>query len=86
VGGYAGNGVAAANLAGRTLAELVLREASERTSFAWVNHPSRKWEPEPLRWLGSQGVLRMGEWADAAEQKGRNAGLFGIIHDAFASH
>jgi len=86
VGGYAGNGVAAANLAGRTLAELVLRETSERTSFAWVNHLSRKWEPEPLRWLGSQSVLRMGEWADAAEQKGRNAGLFGSIFDTFASH
>jgi glycine/D-amino acid oxidase-like deaminating enzyme len=85
-GGYAGNGVAAANLAGRTLAELVLRETTERTSFAWVNRRSRNWEPEPLRWLGSQGVLKMGEWADAAEQKGRNAGLFGSIHDFFASH
>jgi glycine/D-amino acid oxidase-like deaminating enzyme len=85
-GGFAGNGVAAANLAGRTLAELVLRETTERTSFAWVNHRSRNWEPEPLRWLGSQGVLKMGEWADAAEQKGRNAGLFGSIHDFFASH
>ncbi len=86
VGGYAGVGVAAANLAGRTLAELVLRETTERTSFAWVNHLSRSWEPEPLRWLGSQGVLRMGEWADAAESKGRNAGIFGSIFDIFASH
>jgi glycine/D-amino acid oxidase-like deaminating enzyme len=86
VGGYAGNGVAAANLAGRTLAELVLREATERTSFAWVNRSSRNWEPEPLRWLGAQGVLRMGEWADSAERKGRSAGLFGSIHDLFAAH
>lgn len=86
VGGYAGNGVAAANLAGLTLAELVLRETSERTSFAWVNHRSRNWEPEPLRWLGSQGVLRMGEWADAAEEDGRNAGIFGRVFDVFASH
>jgi glycine/D-amino acid oxidase-like deaminating enzyme len=86
VGGYAGNGVAAANLAGRTLAELVLRETTERTSFAWVNRSSRNWEPEPLRWLGAQGVLKAGEWADAAEQQGRSAGLFGSIHDMFASH
>ena len=85
-GGFAGNGVAAANLAGRTLAELALRETSERTSFGWVNRASRNWEPEPLRWLGTQGVLRMGEWADAAEIKGRNPGLFGSIHDFFASH
>jgi len=86
VGGYAGGGVAAANLAGLTLAELVLRETSERTSFAWVNHRSRNWEPEPLRWLGSQGVLRMGAWADAAEDDGRNAGLVGRVFDVFASH
>ena len=85
-GGFAGNGVAAANLAGRTFADLVLREATERTSFAWVNHPSRKWEPEPLRWLGAQGVLRVGEWADAMEKKGRDAGLLGRIFDVFASH
>ncbi len=86
VGGYAGNGVAAANLAGRTLAELVLGQTSERTSFAWVNHPSRRWEPEPLRWLGAQGVRRMGELADAKEKQGRNAGVFGSIFDLFASH
>jgi glycine/D-amino acid oxidase-like deaminating enzyme len=86
VGGYAGNGVAATNLAGRTLAELVLRKSNERTSFAWVNHPSRSWEPEPLRWLGSQGVRAMGEYADAAEKKGRDAGVFGSIFDLFASH
>jgi glycine/D-amino acid oxidase-like deaminating enzyme len=86
VGGYAGSGVAAANLAGRTLADLVLREATERTSFSWVNHSPRNWEPEPLRWLGSQGVLRLGDWADAAENNGRNAGLFGSIFDVFAGH
>ena len=85
-GGYSGNGVAAANLAGRTFADLVLREATERTSFPWVNHSSRKWEPEPLRWLGAQGVRRVGEWADAVEKKGRDAGLLGSIFDVFAAH
>jgi hypothetical protein len=86
VGGYAGNGVAAANLAGRTLVELVLRETTERTSFAWVNHTSRNWEPEPLRWLGFNAVLTMGERADAAEQKGRDAGVCGRIFEAFVAH
>jgi len=85
-GGFAGNGVAAANLAGRTLAELVLRETTERTSFACVNHVSRNWEPEPLRWLGFNAVLAMGERADAAEQKGRDAGIFGRIFEAFVAH
>jgi glycine/D-amino acid oxidase-like deaminating enzyme len=86
VGGYAGNGVAAANLAGRTLAELVLRETTERTSFAWVNRASRNWEPEPLRWLGTQAVLAMGKRADAAEEKGGDAGIFGRIFEAFVAH
>jgi glycine/D-amino acid oxidase-like deaminating enzyme len=86
VGGYAGNGVAAANLAGRTLVDLVLRETTERTSFAWVNRASRNWEPEPLRWLGSQAVLAMGEWADSLERKGRDAGVIGRIFEAFVAH
>ncbi|HXV36917.1 MAG TPA: FAD-binding oxidoreductase [Myxococcota bacterium] len=86
IGGYAGNGVAATNLAGRTLAELVLRKTSERTSFPWVGRASRRWEPEPLRWLGAQGVRRMGELADAREKRGRAAGLFGSVFDLFASH
>jgi len=86
VGGYAGNGVAAANLAGRTLVELVLRETTERTSYAWVNHPSRNWEPEPLRWLGFNAVLAMGQRADAAEEQGRDAGLCGRIFEKFVAH
>jgi hypothetical protein len=28
----------------------------------------------------------MGEWADAAEQKGRDAGIFGRIFEAFVAH
>ncbi|MBW2493550.1 MAG: FAD-dependent oxidoreductase [Deltaproteobacteria bacterium] len=86
VGGYAGNGVAAANLAGQTLVELVLREKTELTSYAWINHASRNWEPEPLRWLGFNAVLTMGERADAAEERGRDAGLYGRIFEKFVAH
>lgn len=60
-GGYFGNGVGAANLAGRTLADLVLGRDSERLHTPWVNPPwsARKWEPEPLRWLGYR-AMRLG--------------------------
>lgn len=51
-GGYVGTGVAATNLAGRTLADLVLGEPTERTALPWVDQRARRWEPEPLRWLG----------------------------------
>jgi glycine/D-amino acid oxidase-like deaminating enzyme len=66
-GGYVGEGVAASNLAGRTLAELILGRESERTQLPWVGPPSPRWEPESLRWLGVSAVRRLGESLDAAE-------------------
>ena len=60
-GGYVGDGVAASNLAGRTLADLAQGRRSELTSLAWVGHRSPNWEPEPLRWLGVRAAL----WATA---------------------
>ncbi|HET8969528.1 MAG TPA: FAD-dependent oxidoreductase [Candidatus Nanopelagicales bacterium] len=52
-GGYVGDGVAATNLAGRTLADLVLGRNTALTALPWVGHESPPWEPEPLRWLGA---------------------------------
>jgi len=51
-GGYNGQGVASANAAGRTLADLIRGVDSELTRLPWVGHRSRRWEPEPIRWLG----------------------------------
>ena len=53
-GGYVGDGVGTTNLAGRTLRDLVLGRDTELTRLPWVGHRSRRWEPEPLRWLGRQ--------------------------------
>ena len=53
-GGYVGDGVATANLAGRTLAQLITGRESDLTHLPWVGHRSRDWEPEPLRWLGRE--------------------------------
>ena len=68
MGGYVGEGVAAANLAGRTMAELVLEEATDRTSLPWVGHRCRQWEPEPLRWLGVRSSRRILAAADDREE------------------
>jgi len=57
-GGYVGDGVATTNLAGRTLAALVTGADSDLVRLPWVNHRSRAWEPEPLRWLGANAALR----------------------------
>jgi glycine/D-amino acid oxidase-like deaminating enzyme len=68
-GGYVGEGVAAANLAGRTLADLIVGVDTERTDLPWVGHRSRRWEPEPLRWLGINGALRVMSSADRMESR-----------------
>ncbi len=68
-GGYVGDGVALANLAGRTLAELVVGTESERTILPWVQHPWRKWEPEPLRYLGVNAGLWLTRSADREEAR-----------------
>jgi glycine/D-amino acid oxidase-like deaminating enzyme len=68
-GGYVGDGVATANLAGRTLAHLIGGEESELTRLPWVGHRSRVWEPEPLRWLGVNGGRLLLTGADRAETR-----------------
>ena len=71
-GGYVGDGVASSNLAGRTLADLVRGQRTERTALPWVNRRSPKWEPEPLRWLGvNLGLRVMGSADDAEERSGK---------------
>ncbi|QLC73924.1 FAD-dependent oxidoreductase [Pseudomonas sp. LPB0260] len=60
-GGYGGEGVGASNLAGRTLADLMLGRASPLTEQPWVlaGRPLtslRAWEPEPWRWLGYNAI------------------------------
>jgi glycine/D-amino acid oxidase-like deaminating enzyme len=66
-GGYVGDGVGTANLAGRTLRDLILHHDSELTTLPWVNHRSRRWEPEPLRWLGTNIGLGVMTYADNKE-------------------
>jgi len=85
-GGYVGNGVAAANLAGRTLADLVAGRDNERTHHPGVHHLSPRWEPEPLRWMAVNAILRLGASADRREGRGRSAGLRGAVFDAMSGH
>ncbi|MET8078714.1 FAD-binding oxidoreductase [Streptomyces sp. NPDC005303] len=71
-GGYVGSGVATANLAARTLRDLVQQDSgqggrTELTELPWVGHKVRRWEPEPLRWLGVQGMYATYRTADRRE-------------------
>jgi glycine/D-amino acid oxidase-like deaminating enzyme len=66
-GGYVGDGVATANLAGRTLTDLILRRDSDLVRLPWVGHHAKRWEPEPLRWLAATGVRVVMGHADTVE-------------------
>jgi glycine/D-amino acid oxidase-like deaminating enzyme len=52
--GYTGEGVAATNLGGRVLADLITRRDTDLTRLPMVNHHSRPWEPEPLRFVAAR--------------------------------
>ncbi|MEU0336575.1 FAD-dependent oxidoreductase [Streptomyces sp. NPDC006193] len=72
-GGYVGSGVATANLAARTLRDLVVQDSGQGgrttlTELPWVNHKVRKWEPEPFRWLGVHGLYAAYRAADRRER------------------
>jgi glycine/D-amino acid oxidase-like deaminating enzyme len=80
-GGYVGDGVATTNLAGRTLADLVLGRDTDLTALPWVGHRSPRWEPEPLRWLGVTGARVAMTTADAAEaRRGRPSRRAGVVN------
>jgi hypothetical protein len=68
-GGYVGEGVAAANLAGRTLKDLILGLDSPLTTLPWVGPFARPWEPEPLRFAGVHAVYGLYRRADEREAR-----------------
>lgn len=73
-GGYAGDGVTLTNLAGRTLADLITGTQSDLTTLPWVGHESRRFEPEPLRFVGINAGFRLASWVDDREERtGRQA-------------
>jgi glycine/D-amino acid oxidase-like deaminating enzyme len=94
-GGYVGDGVATTHLAGRTLAALITGgtngdhddEDRELIRLPWVGHRSRKWEPEPLRWVGVNAARQAAARADTAEQRsGRTSPVWGTIVDHLLTH
>lgn len=86
-GGYVGDGVATTNLAGRTLADLVTGTDSDLVTLPWVNHHSRAWEPEPLRWLGINAGLRAMTLADSEELRtGRQSRIARLMAPLTGGH
>ena len=78
-GGYVGDGVATSHLAGLTLADLVLGERTSRTELAWVGHTARRWEPEPLRWIGIRSIYALYRLADRSELAHRRRAATSVL-------
>lgn len=86
-GGYVGAGVTPSNLAGRTLADLVLGHSTERTRLPWVGHVSPQWEPEPLRWIGINLGRSLAPLADDREfRTGRQSAVAGRLLGLLTGH
>lgn len=86
-GGYVGLGVSSSNLAGRTLADLVLQRETELTGLPWVNRTVRNWEPEPFRWLGVHAMYQLYRIADQREFAGLpHSSKLAAIADTITGH
>ncbi len=84
-GGYAGEGVAAANLAGRTLCDLLLDRRSALSELPWVGRRPRRWEPEPLRFVAIRGVYALYRQADRSERRSGRPSRLGALADAVSA-
>jgi hypothetical protein len=69
---------------GRGQADLIAGHDSDLVRLPWVQHHSRPWEPEPLRWLGVNTARFLAASSDASEHRtGRPARLRGQLLKQF---
>ncbi len=84
--GYTGEGVAASNLLGRTLADLIVGRDSELVRLPFVDHRSPQWEIEPLRWLAVRGAQRGARRIDARAAESATAPTGRSITERLIAH
>lgn len=83
-GGYVGDGVALSRLAGAAMARGVLGIDDDVSRLPFVGHLGPRWEPEPLRWIGINSMLKVVAGADRFEKKfNRASPALDRIIDAF---
>lgn len=78
IGGYSGAGVGGANLMARTLVDLLLVHPGGLSDLPWayrvpVARALRRWEPEPLRWLGYKAITLGHAWQESVYRRGAPA-------------
>ena len=80
LGGYAGDGVTMSYLAAKIMATLICDDRSELAELHFVNQKIRQWEPEPLRYIAVNSLVKLSGVADSEERlTGRPSVLNSII-------
>ncbi|MEN9922858.1 MAG: hypothetical protein RIS09_372 [Actinomycetota bacterium] len=85
-GGYIGDGVGSSALAGETLAHLVTKIPTELTDLPWLYQSIKRWEIEPLRYLGISLGLRAMTIADKEESMTHRPSLLGKLMSPLIGH
>jgi len=68
LGGYAGDGVTMSYLAAKILAHEILEKPNGLRNLHFVNRKIRRWEPEPIRYLGVNALVKLSAIADREER------------------
>jgi glycine/D-amino acid oxidase-like deaminating enzyme len=70
-GGYTGDGVVLSRVCATAIADLLTAPSTEtsHTSLPFVQHQGKRWELEPLRWLGINVGIGLATWADHSERR-----------------
>ncbi|MFZ9694017.1 MAG: NAD(P)/FAD-dependent oxidoreductase, partial [Candidatus Nanopelagicales bacterium] len=85
-GGYIGDGVGSSALAGKTLAHLISDTPTHLTELPWLNRPIRRWEIEPLRYLGISFGLNAMTFADYEEKITKRPSIIGKLMSPLIGH
>lgn len=85
-GGYTGQGVALANLAGQMLAGKIGGYTTGFESLPFANRRSAQWIPEPMRWLVVRYMQGAFERIDEAAEGGRRAPIDASIAQFLGRH
>ncbi|MDQ8046418.1 MAG: FAD-dependent oxidoreductase, partial [Patulibacter sp.] len=80
IGGYAGHGVGASFVLARSLAAQLRGVPDPVGPQPWTLHRARAWEPEPLRWLASQAIVKLLASADEIESAGGTTRRAQLVH------
>lgn len=88
-GGYGGEGVGATNLAGRTIADLILGKQTELTRMPWVitrdkTTRLRLWEREPIPYVGYKAVIQSFDREDKVLSNPKSSKIKRMIVSKFA--